>query len=54
MPEVVAAYKQRLTSGSIEGVERFNSIGLSLLNIILDADDYISLVKVAYAGWIKD
>lgn len=54
MPEVVAAYKKRLTSDSIEGLERFNSIRLSLLNLILDADDYISIVKVAYAGWIKD
>ena len=54
MPEVVAAYKKRLTSDSIEGLERFNSIKLSLLNLILDADDYISMVKVAYAGWIKD
>ncbi|MBI4619637.1 MAG: hypothetical protein HY739_05695 [Desulfobacterales bacterium] len=54
MPEVVAAYKKRLSSDSIEGLERFNSIRLSLLNFILDADDYISIVKVAYAGWIKD
>lgn len=54
MPEVVAAYKKRLTSDSIEGLERFNSIRLSLLNFILDADDYIGIIKVAYAGWIKD
>jgi len=54
MPEVVAEYKKRLTSDSIEGLERFKSIRLSLLNYILDADDYISIVKVAYAGWKKD
>jgi hypothetical protein len=54
MPEVVAAYKKRLTSDSIEGLERFNSIRLSLLDFVLDADDYISIVRVAYAGWIKD
>lgn len=53
MPEVVAAYKKRLISDSIEGIERFNSIRLSLLNLILDADGYISIVKVAYAGWNK-
>ncbi len=52
MPEVVAAYKKRLISDSIEGLERFNSIKMVLLNLILDGDDYISIIKVACAGWI--
>jgi hypothetical protein len=54
MPEVVSAYKKRLTSDSIEGIKRFKSIKLSLLNFILDADDYITMVKVVYAGWNKE
>lgn len=54
MSEVVSAYKKRLSSDSIEGSERFNSIRLSLLNFILDADDYINIVKVSYAGWIRN
>jgi hypothetical protein len=54
MQEVVAAYKRRLTSKSIGGQQRFKSIRLSLLSILLDADDYVNIVKVAYAGWIKD
>lgn len=54
MPEVVAAYKKRLTSNSIGGIEQLKSIRLSLLNFILDFDDYITIVKVAYAGRIKD
>ena len=54
MREVVAAYKKRVTSAPIERVEEFKSIRLSLLTIILDADDYISIVKVAYAGWIGE
>ena len=53
MPEVVATYKKRLTSHSIKGVGQFNSIRLSLLNYVLDVDDYISIIKVSYAGWIK-
>jgi hypothetical protein len=52
--EVVAAYKKRVTSGPIDRVEEFKSIRLSLLTVILDADHYISIVKVAYAGWIGE
>ena len=52
--EVVAIYKNRLTSDEIQGIERFKSIKISILNLMLDADDYINIVKVAYAGWVKD
>lgn len=54
IPEVVAAYKKHLTTDAIAGVAQFSSIRLSLLNIILNADDFINIVKVAYAGWLRD
>jgi len=54
LPEIVSAYKKYLVSDSIKGVEQFSSLKLTLLNLILDADDSINIVKVAYAGWIKD
>ncbi|MGA1794559.1 MAG: hypothetical protein ACMUIL_01765 [bacterium] len=54
MTEIVAAYKNRLTDSTIQGVKRFLSVRLALLNIILDADDYIHLVKVTYADLLPE
>jgi hypothetical protein len=53
LPEIVAAYKKRITSDQVEGVEPFASIRISLLNLMLDADDYIRQVRVSYLGWIN-
>lgn len=49
MEEIVLSYKTRLTEVTIQGTDRFKSIKLALLDIILDADDYIQIVKTAYA-----
>lgn len=53
MPEVVSAYKQRITSDEIDGVQRFHSIRLALLDLILDTDDHIKIVKTASAKWLE-
>jgi len=51
MGEVVAAYKHRISSKSVSQIERFNPFRLSLLNLILNADDNVVLVKAALADW---
>jgi hypothetical protein len=48
MDEIVSAYKRRITRG-ISDVERFTSLRLALLDIVLDADDHIQIVKSALA-----
>lgn len=53
MPEVVSAYKQRITSDEIDGIQRFRSIRLALLDLILDTDDHIKIVKTASAKWLE-
>lgn len=52
-PEVVAAYKKRIVNKSVSGYEHYKSIRLALLNFMLNADEYIRIIKVAYAG-LKD
>lgn len=49
MAEIVGAYKRRVSEG-IGGIERFRSLRIALLDIILDADDNIQIVKSAMAG----
>lgn len=49
MGEVVSAYKRRISYNEVEGVKRFRSTRLALLNVILNVDDSIKLVKVAAA-----
>ena len=51
MAEIVAAYKQRVTSSSVNRVESFWPLRLALLNIVLNADDNVKLVKAALAEW---
>ncbi len=52
MREVVAAYKGHLVRGSVDKKERFTSLRLTLLNLILNADDNVHLIKIALAGWV--
>jgi len=54
MEEVVMAYKKRLIEDGVDGSGRFKSLKLSLLDLILDADDYITIVKTAYADILPD
>ncbi|MGB5620490.1 MAG: hypothetical protein WBM78_26855, partial [Desulfobacterales bacterium] len=51
MAEIVAAYKQRITGSSVNRVESFWPLRLALLNIVLNADDNVKLVKAAMAEW---
>jgi hypothetical protein len=51
MAEIVSAYKQRITSSSVNRVESFRPLRLALLNIVLNADDNVKLVKAALAEW---
>ena len=51
MAEIVSAYKQRITSSSVNRVENFWPLRLALLNIVLNADDNVKLVKAALAEW---
>lgn len=54
MGEVVAAYKRRVTGRALTDVENFYPLRLALLNLILNADDNVKLVKVALAEWIPE
>jgi len=50
-PEVIAAYKNRLKHGGIDDTANFESLRLSLLNFIFNANDNLHLVKKALADW---
>jgi len=52
--EVVMAYKNRLVDDNVTGTSRFNSFKLILLDLMLDTDDYITIVKTAYADILPD
>jgi len=54
MAEIVAAYKRRISSKSVTKVEHFWPLRLALLNIVLNADDNVKLVKVALAEWLPE
>lgn len=49
MEEIVAAYKKRVEKG-VRQIERFRSLRLALLDLILDAEDNIKIVQTAVAG----
>ena len=49
MDEIVGAYKRRVGKG-IRAIERFRSLRLALLDLILDADDNIKIVRTALAS----
>jgi predicted small lipoprotein YifL len=50
-PEIVVTYKQRLRGGGIDKTASFRSLRLTLLSLLLVANDDLSLVKVALAAW---
>ena len=50
--EVVTAYKARLTREPVAEIERFVSLRTALLNLVLNADANLRLVKVALAEWV--
>ena len=54
MDEIVAAYKLRLGRDRVSETEKFAPLKLALLNLILNADDNIKLVKAAMAHWIPE
>jgi hypothetical protein len=49
MEEIVAAYKKRVEKG-VRQIERFRSLRLALLDLILDSEDNIKIVRAAVAG----
>lgn len=51
MREVINRYKQRVARGLPDASESFSSLRLAILNLIVDADDNIKLVKDAMAAW---
>jgi len=57
MNEIVAAYKLKIENLTLEKPEEkiivFKSLRLSLLNLVLNADDNIKLIKVVFTDWIK-
>ncbi len=54
MTEIVAAYKLRLSQNPLNEAEHFAPLRLALLNLVLNADDNITLVKAALAHWVPD
>ncbi|GAB4279655.1 MAG: hypothetical protein Kow0092_35400 [Deferrisomatales bacterium] len=52
MAEVVSAYKRRVGAEHLAGVERFAPFRLALLNLVLNADDNVRLVRTAVAEWV--
>jgi len=53
IPEVLNAYKIRVTTKSIEETDIFYPNILKILNFILNANEDIQIVKVALADWVK-
>ena len=51
MAEIVSAYKLRVTGSRVNRVESFWPLRFALLNIVLNADDNVKLVKAALAEW---
>lgn len=49
MDEIVGAYKQRIGK-DVQTIERFKSLRLAVLDLILDVDDNIKIVQTAFAG----
>lgn len=51
MNEIVSAYKRQIRTETIDGLERFHPLRLRLLNLILNADDDLKIVRVEAAEW---
>ncbi len=52
MPEVVSAYKRRISRSEVGETERFAPVRLALLNLVLNADDNVRVVRAAMKEWI--
>jgi len=50
IPEIVRTYQEKVTESNLEGIEKLNSLRLSLLNIALHTEDSIGFAKSAYAS----
>lgn len=50
IPEIVRTYQEKVTESNLDGVEKLNSLRLSLLNIALHTEDSIGFAKLAYAS----
>lgn len=49
MDEIVTAYKQRINLKPVNDIERFKTLRLQLLNLVLNADDNVKLLKLSLA-----
>ena len=47
--EVISAYKTHMLDNQLTEMERFSNLRTFLLNVMLDADDYIKILNVAIA-----
>lgn len=50
IPEVVRTYKGKIVDENLDGIEKLESLRLSLLNIALIVEDSIGFAQAAYAG----
>ena len=50
--EIVRAYKSHISNETVDGIERFNPLRLILLNLLLNFDDDLKIVRVAAADWL--
>jgi len=49
IPEVVRTYKNKILDENLSGIEKLNSLRLSILNIALISEDSIGFARTAYA-----
>lgn len=49
IPEIVRTYKNAVLDGNLRGIEKLNSLRLSILNIALVTEDSIGFARTAYA-----
>jgi hypothetical protein len=54
MRETVSAYKKRVGEEELIGVQKFNSIRLALLNLILYVDDNLQIVRAEASDWLGE
>lgn len=50
IPEIVRTYQEKVIESNLYGVEKLNSLRLSLLNVALHTEDSIGFAKSAYAS----
>ena len=49
IPELVSTYKRKILEENLRGIEKLNSLKLSILNILLITEDSIGFARTAYA-----